>query len=216
MAIKVKNGQTLLFIGDSITDCGRRASDAPLGNGYVKLFADMVRMREPSKRITVINKGIGGHTVVDLQTRWEDDAMRHSPDWLSVKIGINDLHRVWNLTPGVTPVPPDLFRDTYDEILSRTRKRFPRIQILLIDPFYISRDTSPHSLRGRVLKLLPQYLSVVHAMSKKYGTRLVRTHEIFQKLLKHHEPDVFCPEPIHPYLNGHLVIAEAVYNALSS
>ncbi len=33
----VKDGQTILFIGDSITDCGRRGAEAPLGNGYVRI-----------------------------------------------------------------------------------------------------------------------------------------------------------------------------------
>jgi len=48
----------------------------------------------------------------------------------------------------------------------------------------------------------------------KYKTRLVKTHELFQELLKYHEPDIFCPEPVHPNLTGHLVIAEAVYSVL--
>ena len=34
----VQDGETMLFIGDSITDCGRRAAEAPLGNGYVRAF----------------------------------------------------------------------------------------------------------------------------------------------------------------------------------
>ena len=29
----IEDGQTLLFIGDSITDCGRRGAEAPQGNG---------------------------------------------------------------------------------------------------------------------------------------------------------------------------------------
>jgi lysophospholipase L1-like esterase len=216
VAIKVKHGQTLLFIGDSITDCGRRAPEPPLGNGYVKLFADLVRMREPAKRVAIVNEGIGGNTVLDLQERWEDDVMRRRPDWLSVKIGINDLCRRWNPTPGIKLVPPDVFRAAYDEILTRTRKRLPRVQLLLIDPFYLSRDTSSVSIRTEVLSLLPAYLRVVHDMSRKHRARLVKTHAVFQNLLKYHAPDVFCPEPVHPYPNGHLVIAEAVYDALSS
>ena len=57
MAIKVKNGETILFIGDSITDCGRRGAERPLGTGYVKLFNDLVTIREAKKQITIINKG---------------------------------------------------------------------------------------------------------------------------------------------------------------
>ena len=103
MKTKLKKGDTILFIGDSITDCGRRAEFSPLGNGYVKLFADMMTVREPAKRLTVINKGIGGDTVVGLRDRWSDDVLRHKPNWLSIKIGINDLHRTLVNTD---PIPP--------------------------------------------------------------------------------------------------------------
>lgn len=214
MAIKIRDGQTILFIGDSITDCGRRASDRPLGGGYVKLFADMVRIRQPRKRVTFINKGIGGDTVPGLRDRWSDDVMRHKPDVLSVKIGINDLHSY--LLAREVPVGPKLFREAYDDILGRTRKGLPRCRILLIDPFYISIDKSPSSIRREVLGLLPQYTKVVHAMSRKYGTCLVKMHDIFQKLLKSHDADTFCPEPVHPNLTGHMAIAEAVYDALTT
>ena len=101
--------------------------------------------------------------------------------------------------PGQGGVSPDLYRECYDNILARTRKALPACKILLIDPFFLSTDTSSPSERGDFLRLLPEYLSIVRAMSRTYGTLHVRTHAIFQKLLKHHEPDRFCPEPIHPY-----------------
>jgi len=213
MSMKLRDGETILFIGDSITDCGRMGMERPLGCGYVKFFRDMLIAREPARRVTIINKGISGNTVVDLQNRWADDVLRHRPDWLSVKIGINDLHRTLANTPEA--VPPELFEKTCDEVLSRTRAKLPACRILLIDPFYISNDLCPNSARSEVLKLLPRYLATVHAMSRKYRTRLVETHAMFQKLLKHHEADRFCPEPVHPNPTGHLAIAEAVYEALS-
>ncbi len=39
------------------------------------------------------DEGIGGDVVTRLRDRWSDDTLRNKPDWLSVKIGINDLHR---------------------------------------------------------------------------------------------------------------------------
>ncbi|MCD6404999.1 MAG: SGNH/GDSL hydrolase family protein [Planctomycetes bacterium] len=213
MPVKIRNNQTILFIGDSITDCGRRAAERPLGNGYVKIFADMVTVREPAKKITIINKGISGDRITGLRNRWSDDVLRHKPNWLSVKIGINDLHSV--LLQREEPVTPELFREAYDDILSRTKRRLPRCRILLVDPFYLSIEKSRSSFRKEVLDLLPQYLRVVHQMSTKYKTRLVRTHDLFQKLLRKHEADTFCAEPVHPNLTGHLAIAEAVYSALS-
>ena len=211
--MQIKSGQTILFIGDSITDCGRRGADAPLGNGYVKQFADMLTIRHARKAITVVNKGIGGDVVTGLRNRWSDDVIRHRPDWLSIKIGINDLHRTLGQSPD--SVPPQLYREAYEDILSRTKSALPKCKILLIDPFYISNDQSPTSVRSHVLKLLPEYLKTTRDLSKKYGTLRVKTHEIFQRLLKTHEPDTFCPEPVHPNLTGHMVIAESVYAALA-
>jgi len=213
MALKLRSGEKILFIGDSITDCGRRGTERPLGNGYVKFFADLLAIREPAKSITIINKGIGGDRVTGLQARWTDDVLRHRPDWLSVKIGINDMHSY--MADPKAGVSLKQYESCYDDILSRTKKALPRCRILLIDPFYISREASANSWRYTVLKTLPSYVAVVHKMSRRYRTRLVRTHEMFQRLLKHYEPDDFCGEPVHPNLTGHLAIAEAVYAELS-
>jgi len=41
----------LLFIGDSITDAGRNAQNQSLGTGYVRVFADLMAIRQPSRRL---------------------------------------------------------------------------------------------------------------------------------------------------------------------
>jgi len=213
MAVKIKDGQTILFIGDSITDCGRFCEERPLGNGYVKLFSDFLTIREPGKEVNVINKGISGNTVKTLQDRWGDDVLRHKPDWLSIKIGINDLSQF--ILQVAEDVSPDDFLAIYDDILSQTTKHLPKCNILLIEPFYISAEKSKTSCRKVRLDIIPEYIKTVRRMSRKYKTRLVKTHELFAKLLKYNAPDTFCPEPVHPNLTGHLAIAEAVYSVLS-
>ena len=210
MTAKIKNGQKILFIGDSITDCGRRGADRPLGNGYVKIFSDFLIVRAPAKKFEVINKGIGGDTSIALLDRWTDDVLRHKPDWLSIKIGINDLLQcLW--TPG-HGVPPEKFEEAFRKILERTRNSLPRCRILLIQPFYLSRESSKESFRRRVLELLPRYLGIVEKLSRQHRTRLLKTHDMFQKLLKYYEPDTFGDDPVHPDLTGHIAIASAVYD----
>jgi lysophospholipase L1-like esterase len=213
MAIKIKDGQTMLFIGNSITDCERRGAERPLGNGYVKLFSNMLKIREVKKKVAIINKGISGDTVTGLQARWTDDVFFHKPEWLSIKIGINDLHKT--LGQGGEAIPPKVFRNAYSAILSRTKSVLPKCQILIIEPFYISAEEDAGSFRKSVLDLIPEYIEVVREMSKTYDTRLVKSHEMFQTFLKHHEAETFCPEPVHPYLIGHMALAEAVYSILS-
>ncbi len=211
MAFAIKPGQKVLFIGDSITDCGRRNEFAPLGNGYVRQVRDLIAARRPGHDLTVINTGIGGNTIRDLRDRWTDDCIRHRPDWLSVKIGINDLHR-W-LRQGEGFVSPEEFADLYDEILSRAKDETDA-KLILVDPFYVSTDRAADSHRARVLEHLPLYLKTVEKMAGRYKARHVRTHKLFQAQLKWQLPDRFCPEPVHPNLSGHLVIAHGWLQAM--
>ncbi len=208
----IQNGQKILFIGDSITDCGRRGDAAPLGSGYVKLFSELMTVHHPDRQIDIINKGIGGNRVTDLDGRWEDDVVRHAPEWLSLKIGINDLHS--SLRGSDDAVTPERFEGLFRGIIERSAAAFDP-QILLIDPFYISTDESD-SPRKEVLSMLPGYIEVVAKLAEEFATKRVKTHDIFQEHLKYRDPDTFCPEPVHPGHQGHLVIAQAAFDTLSA
>lgn len=207
----VKDGETFVFIGDSITDCGRRDSQAPFGSGYAKVAIDLITARYPERRIAFFNEGIGGDTVLGLRNRWHDDVLRHKPNWVSIKIGINDLHRKFN--PNAEQIPPDRYETLYREILDRTRKS-TKAKIVLIDPFYISTETDRASFRAEVLKLLPQYIARVGKLAREYKTLHVRTHDVFQEQLRYRPADRFCPEPVHPWPSGHTVIALELLKAL--
>lgn len=208
----IEDGETLLFIGDSITDCGRRGAEAPLGGGYVRMVTEMITGRFPERDIRYLNKGIGGHKITDLKNRWHDDVIRHKPDRLSIKIGINDLHT--HLHGSADGVGPDRFAEVYAELLDWTRRELG-CPVVLLTPFYISTDRSGRSFRSQVLDILPRYLETVERMSAEYGTLLVNLHEVFQQQLRYRDPDAFCPEPVHPHHTGHLVIAQALFEALT-
>lgn len=200
----IQDGQTVVFIGDSITDCGRRGEQAPYGNGYVKAAIDLMTARYPERRITFHNEGIGGNTVEDLRNRWHDDVLVHQPDWLTIKIGINDLHR--HLDGGVYAISPERYEQLYREILQITKEK-TNARVVLIDPFYLSTDTDPGSRRGTVNSLLPAYLSVVDQLAGEFQALHVRTHKLFAEQLRHRAADWFCAEPVHPCQSGHIVIA---------
>jgi lysophospholipase L1-like esterase len=206
-----QDGQKVVFVGDSITDCGRRAEHAPFGAGYVRQAIDLVTARYPERKITFANEGIGGNTVEDLRNRWLDDVIRHAPDWITVKIGINDLHRTLRGNPEA--VPPERFEPLFRSILEDARQH-TGARLALIDPFYISSDTGGQSFRSRVLELLPRYLEVVARMAEEFDALHVRTHEEFQRQIRFRPPDTFCPEPVHPNASGHLVIAHALLRKL--
>jgi len=205
----------VVFIGDSITDAGRRAHAAPLGDGYVRLVVGMITARYPQRNIRFLNEGISGNIAADLRDRWADDVLVHQPDWLSVMVGINDLHRCLFPQPG-TPryaVSPDEYRQVYRDCLQRTR-RHTRARLVLMDPFYMSREGDGDSRRGQVLRALPEYIRAVTDLAAEFRAIHVPLHEAFRRQLRHRPTDFFGAEPVHPNPMGNLVIAEAFLAAV--
>ena len=121
----VKDGQTLVFIGDSITDCGRRDQAFPFGSGYVRFAIDLITARYPDRDITYHNRGIGGDVSTGLLRRWDDDVLVHEPDCVSVMIGINETIAAQNpmgagflpKTHGGVPHVHECFETSADQYL---------------------------------------------------------------------------------------------------
>ena len=67
-----------------------------------------------------------------------------------------------------------------------------------------------------MLELLPRYIEVVEQLAERFDARLVRLQDIFQRQLQYRDADTFCPEPVHPNQAGHLVIAQALMDALTA
>lgn len=205
-----QDGQKVILIGDSITDCGCRDSQAPFGNGYVHMAIDLITARYPERDIEYINQGIGGNTVLNLRDRWTIDVVEHQPDWLTVKIGINDLHQTLG---NPNHLPPARYEQLYREVLERARTE-TSAQLVLIDPFYMSVETDRSTHEGNVMSILPEYLAVVAKMAEEFDALHVLTHERFQEQLRHRPASYFCGEPVHPNARGHYVIALALLDTL--
>src|SRR4051794_13362046 len=91
MALQLEKSTRLLFVGDSITDCGRREDKDELGSGYVRRVRDYLGATQPLRTPQIFNRGISGNKIPDLQSRWDRDVLELNADILSVYIGINDV-----------------------------------------------------------------------------------------------------------------------------
>ncbi|HEY4225346.1 MAG TPA: SGNH/GDSL hydrolase family protein [Pseudolysinimonas sp.] len=121
----------IVFIGDSITDAGRREDPDRLGHGYVRLIAEALASRGDVR--PVINTGISGDRAVDLRGRWETDALDHDPELLSVYVGVNDT---WRRYDSDDPTTADDFAATYWTLLDDAQERLaPRM--ILVEPFVL-------------------------------------------------------------------------------
>lgn len=214
--LAVKHNQTLLFIGDSITDYARKERDVPLGCGYVRIIDDLAKIRHPAMRLKIINRGIGGHTVEDLRSRWQDHVIAHRPDWLIVKIGINDINRYVTNAQGNPEQSPARFEAIYREIIADTQRQLPDTNLLLLSCFYASSDrNAPNSYRARVLELTPRYVEITRQVAQEAGAGFLDLHARVQALIEHLPADEFAEDAVHPSTAGNLFLAECVYQALN-
>jgi len=197
---KVKDGQTVLFTGDSITDAGRRGEFAPYGRGYVSKVIELVTAKYPERQVTWVNTGIGGHTVRELWPRWQEDAVAHQPDWLSVMVGINDVHRFLRGEPA-NKIDVAEYEETYRKMLAAARGK-TRARLILMEPFYLSTDREHASMRT-----LARYLDVVHRLAREFEALLVPVHQDFQKVLAVRPPEKWSEDNVHPFPEGHMFIA---------
>lgn len=190
-----------VFIGDSITYSGRLQCPEALGTGYVRFINDWLRASDPKNAPEVINAGISGNKIDDLQRRWEDDVLSKKPDLVSIKIGIND---VWHgLGPERTGISVDEYRAGYIDILDRLRASAPQARIVLCEPSVI---WPPAPEEGN--KLLQPYIEVVRDLGAKYKvTAVVALHGAFESA-RAARPDIqWAPDGVHPGPSGHMLIA---------
>jgi len=197
-----------VMIGDSITDAGRaqpvgEGLGGALGSGYVSLVDALLGAAYPELGIRVVNMGTGGHTVRDLQARWQPDVLNQKPDWLSIMIGINDVWRQFDSPLRTeTHVLPNEYERTLDALLSQTR---PAVQnIVLLTPFYIEPNHAD-AMRAR----MDEYGAIVRRLSEKHGTLFVDTQAAFDAVLMALYPATLAWDRVHPSLTGHMVLARA-------
>lgn len=131
--ILFKSGDTVAFLGDSITQHG--FENKPLG--YVNLVAD--GLRENGIDITVIPAGISGETSVQMLARLDRDVIRKKPQWMFLSCGVNDAPNGID-NPGV---PLEKYQENITAILDRCQAEGIKVFILtatmvLEDPAHIS------------------------------------------------------------------------------
>jgi lysophospholipase L1-like esterase len=198
--MRFENGQKILFIGDSITDCGRRDQSAPYGSGYMSLVRAMTLARYPDMGLRFENRGIGGNTVRHLAERWDADVIAEQPDWLSVMIGINDVWRSFD-RGGDGAVGIEEYETTYRDLLADAVAR-TGCRLIVAEPYMIEADrTDP--MRAQ----MDAYGQVARRLATEFDAITVQTQAAFDRALETTPAGACANDRIHPNLEGHGVIA---------
>lgn len=180
---------TTVFIGDSVTDCGRLELP-PYGDGYVREIATSGQLDG-----TIINVGTSGHRLVDLRARWSQDVLAHAPTRVSVAIGINDT---WRRYDDNDPTSVEDFERYYRDVLDMTRAQGP-VELVLCEPFLLHVEAEMATWRED----LDPKIGVVHQLAQEYGARLVQFDRHLNALAKSIPMADIADDGIHPSPFGH-------------
>jgi lysophospholipase L1-like esterase len=199
MAILFQPRQKLLFIGNSITDAGR-SQPFPYGIGFVRDCQCWLQAGYPELDLSVINRGVSGDTTQDLLARWERDAIRPQPDWLFIKVGIND---VWSVFEGFyrQGIGVEDFERNYQALIEQTRQQ-TRAQIILIEPFLVEKNQ-----RDNFRRVLSHYQAKVTQIAQEHNLLLVKLQQAFDHGLKSQPAEYWAEDRVHPTPVGHALIA---------
>ncbi len=169
--LKVKEGEKIAFLGDSITEGGNKKG------GYVTLVMDALN-REGLK-VTHVPAGISGHKSSDMLARLEKDVLSKEPDWMLLSCGVND---VWHFTLKLgnrtfTGVPLEDYKKNVRAIVEQAEAK--GIKVMILTSTMIGEDPEKDTNK----KLAP-YNDFLRELVKEKKLPLADLNEEMQAALK--------------------------------
>lgn len=191
----------VVFAGDSVTDCGRREDADGLGHGYVRELAGDTRLAD----CRVVNVGVGGDRLADLEQRWQQDVVAEQPDIVSVLIGINDT---WRHFDSGIPSDLDLFAGRYRSLLAALPAH---TRIILVEPFVVPVSQDQVGWRD---DLDPRIAAVAH-LAEEFGAVRVPLDGTLNQRAESLGAAEIAADGVHPTERGHHEIAAAWLHAVT-
>ena len=183
-----------VFIGDSVTDCDRLIKP-PYGDGYVFNIANSGLLSGE-----IINVGISGHRLIDLEERWNTDVLAHQPTLLSVAIGINDT---WRRYKSNEPTSVEDFENRYRRVLTATKEQ-SNPDLVLCEPFLLEVREEMNLWRED----LDPKIAVVHKMAAEFGAKLVPFDKHLKAISNEMAMVELAEDGVHPSILGHQIMAD--------
>jgi lysophospholipase L1-like esterase len=193
----LKDGETIVFLGDSITQAAGRPE------GYISLFDLFCGVH--GYQVESVNAGIGGHKSSDMLARLESDVLRHRPDWVSVSCGVND---VWHGEKGVSLAD---YQSNMREIVDRCLAAGAKVLLLTATPIHEDLD-SPENI-----KLRP-YNDFLRQLAKEKELLLCDLSAAFEQVYrtKLRGGNMLTADGVHMNPRGNRLMAREILKALKA
>jgi lysophospholipase L1-like esterase len=194
--IAVTKGQTIAFLGDSITAAGAR------GGGYCRLVLDGLKRQGIEAK--GVFAGISGHKSNQMLARLEKDVLSKKPDWMTLSCGVND---VWHGKRGVALEP---YKKNITEIV--TRAQAAGVKVMLLTSTMIGEDQP----NARNQKLLP-YNAFIRQLAKDKNCLLADLNtdmqEALKKFPKGSKGNKLTGDGVHMNAFGNIMMAKGLLKA---
>jgi lysophospholipase L1-like esterase len=201
---QLKQGDRIVFLGDSITAGGVREK------GYVTLVSQAIAEHHADLGIEVIGAGISGHKVPDCQKRLQRDVLDKKPTVVIIYIGINDVWH-WNRNAGTTK---EDFEKGLLDLIQRSREAGARV--ILCTPSVIGEKTDGSN---QFDAMLDEYSAISRKVAQQAEVQLLDLRAEFLAHLKAHNPDnqekhILTTDGVHLNDAGNRFVADCVLQAL--
>lgn len=201
--MKIRDGDVIVFAGDSTTEGFRIGSPDGLGTGFVKLVRDALFAFRPSENFRVINSGVGGNTTLHLLARWEKDIEACRPDVVFCMIGIND---VWRHFDYLDPLDKRISEEEYGKnIEAICAKAAAFREFRLMTPFYMERNRS-----DEMRIMTENYAARMRAAAAKYGIGVIDLQKVFDEYMEGRPGQSISWDRVHPGTVGSMLIAREI------
>jgi len=197
--------KTILFQGDSITDCGRvSGAGGGMGCGYPAMILARLMCDQPEAEWNIINRGTSGNRIVDLYARWRVDCLNLNPDVLSILVGVNDTWHEDNQNGVEVP----RYARFYRELLEWTLKARPGVRLVLMEPFICAQNEKLEIMLADVR----QRAEVVKSLAKEFDAVFIPLQSVFEAASQRAPMAHWAADGVHPTPAGHQLIADAWLN----
>lgn len=205
--------KTILFQGDSITDCSRGNG---LGDGYAMLASAQLGLENPGE-YTFYNRGISGNRIVDVYARIKADIINLKPDYMSILIGVND---VWHEFSGNNGVSEDKFEKIYCMIIEEIREALPDVKIVILEPFCLrecaTENTEEYPDKWNIFnEEVQKRAEKAKKVAEKYNLPFIPLQHKFDEAAKLAPNSYWLEDGVHPTPAGHELIKREWINAFN-
>jgi lysophospholipase L1-like esterase len=205
--VLLKKGDKIVFLGDSITQGGGGPK------GYVTLIKNALAEKHKDLGIEVINAGISGNKVPDLQRRLDKDVIARKPTLVVIYIGIND---VWHgLNDPAKGTSKEKFEEGLKEIIGKIQSA--GASVVLCTPTVIGEKTGGGN---KADTRLDEYSDISRKIAKDLKLPLCDLRKAFVDNLKesnkeNKERGVLTSDTVHLNEAGNRVVAETMLKTIA-